>query len=195
MASLSWAERAVGGPSRTAIDAATEAYQRALALGLVSKPSLLTVIDYTRPSTEPRLWVLDLVASRVVYRELVAHGRNSGENVPTSFSNENGSHKTSLGLFVTGHTYHGENGYSLRLRGLDRGINDNATARAIVMHGAAYVSKDIAARLGRLGRSWGCPAVGADVARGLIDLIKDGTVVYAHGPRPASDSDGSHRAG
>lgn len=174
------------GPAPAVLAAALEGYERAVALSLVSNRSLLTVIDYTRPSTERRLWVLDLDAGRVLYHELVAHGRNSGGNVATDFSNEDGSKKSSLGLFVSDKAYYGQNGYSLRLRGLDPGVNDQAYARAIVMHGAAYVSEAIAERLGRLGRSWGCPALRTEVARGVIDLIKNGSVVYAYGPRLAA---------
>ncbi len=170
-----------GGPSRAALTAALNAYEAAADWGVVAREGLLTVIDYTRPSTEPRLWVLDLQAGRIVYRELVAHGRETGGNIARAFSNAPGSLMSSLGLFVTDAAYVGKNGYSLRLRGLDPGINDNAYARAIVVHGASYVSQAIAARLGRLGRSWGCPAVRAEIARALIDTIKGGTVLYAYG--------------
>jgi hypothetical protein len=174
-----------GGPSQAVLEAAQSAYQHALDLGVVVNPRLMTVIDYSRPSTEPRLWVLDLVSRAILQRELVAHGQGSGGNVATAFSNDEGSRKSSLGLFVTGAAYTGENGYSLRLRGLDPGINDRAYARDIVIHGAEYVSEAIARTLGRLGRSWGCPAVRPAIARTLIDEIKGGTVVFAYGP-PAS---------
>ena len=170
-----------GGPGHRALEAALAAYTSAIRDGAVARTGLLTVIDYTRPSTEPRLWVLDLNRARVLYRELVAHGQRSGENMTQFFSNAAGSLMTSLGLFVTETSYVGRNGYSLRLRGLDPGVNDNALDRAIVVHGAAYVSAAVAQRLGRLGRSWGCPAVRSDIARPLIDTIKDGTVVYAYG--------------
>jgi hypothetical protein len=177
-------ERIGNGPGRAALEAAILAYTRALTEGVVANTSLLTVIDYTLPSSVPRLWVFDLAAGRLLYRELVAHGRNSGDNLATAFSNSEGSLKTSLGLFVTDHTYYGENGYSLRLRGLDAGVNDNAMLRAIVMHGAAYVSQKVVTQLGRLGRSWGCPAVRTEVARPMIDLIKNGSVVFAYGRQP-----------
>ena len=163
-----------GGPSRQALEAAVDAYKNATRLGEVARTDLLTVIDYTRPSTEPRLWVLDLDLGRILYRELVAHGRGSGDNLTRAFSNAPGSLMTSLGLFVTDAPYVGQNGYSLRLRGLEPGVNDKAFERAIVVHGAPYVSESVAARLGRLGRSWGCPAVRLDVARTLIDTIKGG---------------------
>ena len=170
-----------GGPSRAALDAAQAAYDRALELGVVANPRLLTVIDYTLPSVQPRLWVLDLAAGVIAHRELVAHGRGSGDNVATAFSNDDGSHKSSLGLFVTDASYVGHNGYSLRLRGLDPGVNDRAYARSLVIHGADYVSDAMTRTLGRLGRSWGCPAVRPAIARLLIDEIKNGTVVYAFG--------------
>jgi hypothetical protein len=174
------------GPSRAVLDAALAAYETAAARGAIARPGLLTVIDYTRPSTEPRLWVLDLASGRVLYREFVAHGRNSGDNLTRHFSNAPGSLMTSLGLFVTDEPYLGRNGYSLRLRGLDRGVNDNALARAIVMHGAAYVNGTTAARLGRLGRSWGCPAVRVEIARQLIDTIRGGSVIFAYGATTSS---------
>ena len=176
-----------GGPSAPALNAALAAYAEATNQGAVARPDLLTVIDYTRPSTEPRMWVLDLQRGSVLYRELVAHGKHSGENMTQAFSNANGSLMTSLGLFITDTSYVGSNGYSLRLRGLDPGINDNAYARAIVIHGAAYVSQAIAAKLGRLGRSWGCPAVRSNIARKLIDTIKGGTAIYAYGG-PAAEA-------
>ena len=176
------------GPRRHVLDAALTAYVDASRRGLVNRSGLLTVIDYTRPSAEPRLWVLDLDEPRVLFRELVAHGRESGGNVTERFSNLPGSLMTSLGLFVTDATYVGRNGYSLRLHGLEPGINDNAYDRAIVMHGAAYVSRELVKRLGRLGRSFGCPALPEAVARTIIDTIKGGTVLYAYGPGPGPAS-------
>ena len=170
-----------GGPSRPALDAAMTAYTRAVDQGAVANPRYLTVIDYSLPSVQPRLWVLDLDGIAILHRELVAHGRGSGENMATSFSNQDGSHMSSLGLFVTDDSYVGSNGYSLRLSGLDPGLNDRAYDRAIVVHGAPYVS-DATARSGRLGRSWGCPAVRMEVARTIIDTIKGGTVIFAYGP-------------
>lgn len=150
--------------------------------GLVKRKNLITVIDYSIPSTEPRLFVFDLAAQKLLFRELVSHGKNSGGNVPTKFSNVHGSLTTSLGLFVTAGTYVGSNGYSLRLKGLEAGINDNAWDRAIVMHGAHYVSSMAIKALGRLGRSWGCPAVRSEVSRKLIDTIRGGTPVFAYYP-------------
>jgi len=147
----------------------------------VTNRRLLTLIDYSRPSTSPRLWVIDLDTERVLFEELVAHGRGSGGNLTDHFSNEPGSLASSLGLFLTGDTYVGSNGYSLRLQGLEPGVNDRALERAIVMHGASYVRAGME-RLGRLGRSWGCPAVRPAVARQLIDTIKGGSLLLAYYP-------------
>ena len=143
--------------------------------------TLLTVIDYGLPSRERRLWVIDLATDSVLAHELVAHGKNSGGDIATSFSNRRGSNQSSLGTFVTGDTYHGKHGLSLRLHGLDAGVNDAAFDRAIVIHGAAYVRESIVPQLGRLGRSQGCPALAEDVAPRIIEMIKGGTVVYAAG--------------
>jgi L,D-transpeptidase catalytic domain len=153
--------------------------------GDVSAPRTLTVIDYSRPSTSRRLWVYDLEKKTLLFEELVAHGSGSGGNVATTFSNLADSHQTSLGLFVTGQPYSGQNGYSLRLDGLDAGFNDRARERAIVIHGAPYVGDDIARAQGRLGRSWGCPAVRAGIARELIDTVRGGGLLFAYYPDPA----------
>lgn len=166
---------------RLALDASDCAAER----GLVKRRDLLTVIDYSLPSTQPRLFVFDLASRKVLFRELVAHGKNSGGNEASFFSNSPGSLATSLGLFVTADTYVGSNGYSLRLRGLEEGVNDMAWDRAIVMHGAAYVSRTAINALGRLGRSWGCPAVRKEVAKKIIDTVRGGTAVFAYYPEPS----------
>jgi hypothetical protein len=142
----------------------------------------LAVIDYSLPSTQPRLWVFDLDRARLLFHELVAHGRNSGNNLATAFSNQPESRESSLGLFRTGGTYQGSNGYSLRMDGLETGFNDNARERAIVMHGAPYVNDGMVGKLGRLGRSWGCPAVRLGIARPMIDALKGGQLLFAYYP-------------
>ena len=157
---------------------------RDCAAGNAPEARRLAVIDYSRPSTEPRLWVFDLPQRKLLFAEHVAHGKGSGENVPTAFSNRNGSHQSSLGLFVTGETYHGGNGYSLRMDGLEPGVNDAARERLIVMHGAPYVDPLTAALQGRLGRSFGCPALRPAVAREVIDTLKQGQLVFAYYPDP-----------
>ncbi|KII33421.1 MULTISPECIES: murein L,D-transpeptidase catalytic domain family protein [Pseudomonas] len=142
----------------------------------------LAVIDYSLPSTEQRLWVFDLKKRKLLFHELVAHGRNSGENMATLFSNQNESYATSLGLFRTQESYRGQNGYSLRMEGLEPGFNDNAFDRAIVIHGAPYVSPVLARANGRIGRSLGCPAVRPAIAHRLIDSMKDGQLLFSYYP-------------
>lgn len=144
--------------------------------------SILTVIDYSLPSTEPRLWVLDLDSKQLLFHELVSHGVNTGENFATRFSNRVGSRQSSLGLFRTEGTYYGRNGFSLRLEGLDQGINHKALERTIVMHGAWYVSEAFAEEHGRLGRSWGCPALEQGVAPEVIETIKNGSLLFIYHP-------------
>jgi L,D-transpeptidase catalytic domain len=163
---------------KLALAAATRAEDR----GLVRRRNLLTVIDYSLPSSQPRLFIFDLAAHKLLFRELVAHGKGSGGDLASSFSNDPGSLATSIGLFVTADTYNGGNGYSLRLRGLEAGINDMAWSRAIVMHGASYVSIEAVKALGRLGRSWGCPAVRREVSQKIIDTIRGGSPVFAYYP-------------
>jgi hypothetical protein len=164
---------------RLALDAAGCAAER----GFVTRPDLLTVIDYSVASSQPRLFVFDLAARKLLFHELVAHGKNSGGDKANYFSNDPGSLASSLGLFVSEDTYVGHNGYSLRLRGLEEGVNDMASDRAIVLHGAYYVSSEAVRALGRLGRSWGCPAVRAEIAHELIDTIRGGSVIFAYYPQ------------
>lgn len=143
-----------------------------------AKP-IMTLIDFTKPSTEKRLFVFDMEKKKIVYSSVVAHGRNSGANYATSFSNEYGSYKSSLGFYLTENTYQGKNGYSLVLDGLEKGINDRAKQRAIVIHGAAYANPSTIAS-GRLGRSLGCPALPQALAKPIIDTIKKGSVLYIY---------------
>jgi hypothetical protein len=163
---------------RLALNAAQSAAKR----GLVKRTDLLTVIDYSLPSSRPRLFVFDLATRKLLFHELVAHGKNSGGDRATFFSNQPESLATSLGLFVTADAYFGGNGYSLRLRGLDTGVNDKAWDRHIVMHGASYVSQTAIHALGRLGRSFGCPAVRPEVSRAMIDTLRGGSPVFAYYP-------------
>ena len=181
-ADLSAAFEDVGALDRSVLDLALGAASCAVKSGAVDAPRTLTVIDYSKPSSQERLWVFDLKTRELLYEELVAHGQGTGANLAKSFSNDNESHQTSLGLFVTGTTYVGKNGYSLRLDGLDKGYNDRARERAIVMHGAPYVSEAFVKANGRLGRSWGCPAVSDAVARALIDRVNGGSLVFAYYP-------------
>jgi hypothetical protein len=174
--------RQAPGLSQRVLKLALDASRNAEEQGLVTRRNLLTVIDYSLPSTQPRLFVFNLDTRKLLFRELVAHGRNSGDNMATYFSNDPGSLASSVGLFVTEEPYIGGNGYSLRLKGLEQGINDMAWSRMIVLHGAAYVSQAAVKALGRLGRSWGCPAVRPQIARKLIDTLRGGSAIFAYYP-------------
>jgi len=168
-------------PRTEVLEAAKQAFECGRKAGYFRQP-YVTVIDYSLPSTQPRLWVIDLAREKVLFRELVAHGRNSGENVAVSFSDRPGSKMSSLGLFRTGETYWGKHGWAMRLDGLEPGFNEHARDRAIVFHGADYVSPRSIAKLGHLGRSWGCPAVRRDVSRSIINRIRGGTALFAYYP-------------
>ncbi len=172
----------IGTLNPAVLDLALGAATCAVRAGIVDAPSTLTVIDYSKPSTAKRFWLFDLRAHHLLYEALVSHGQGSGGNLATLFSNEPETHRSSLGLFVTEDTYIGKNGYSLRLNGLDVGFNDRARERAIVIHGAPYVSEAVALKQGRLGRSWGCPALDAHIARPVIDSMKGGGLLFAYYP-------------
>lgn len=158
------------------------AYVNAKKTGIAISRPLLTVIDYSKPSIEKRLWVFDLKNGKTLFNTWVSHGRNSGGAKATSFSNNPGSLKSSIGVFVTDEPYIGGKGYSLRLRGIERGVNDNAYRRDIVVHGAWYVGENLVRTRGQIGRSWGCPAVSTALAKPLIDAIKDDTLMVAYYP-------------
>lgn len=168
------------------IEEAVGAMKCAQSRGVGEDARRLAIIDYTIPSREQRLWVIDLEAQELLFEEHVAHGQNSGFDIPTEFSDRSGSNQTSLGLFYTDTTYFGGNGYSLRLHGLSKGFNQSAMRRLIVMHGAPYVNPEAAQGMGRLGRSWGCPAVRVAIAKPMIDALKDGNFIYSHGPGTAA---------
>ncbi len=170
------------GLSKEAFDEAVKGYTYLLHKDLITKPGLLTIIDFSKPSTQKRLYVLDMNNGKILFNTLVAHGHNSGYNYATDFSNEEESHKSSLGFYITQNTYTGANGYSLKLKGCEKGINDNAANRAIVIHGAAYVSESFIRNTGYLGRSFGCPAVPLEVHQKLIDKIKNGTCIFLFHP-------------
>lgn len=158
------------------------AYIKARKKGYDNK-QLLTVIDYSKPSSEKRMWIFDLGRGKTLYNTWVTHGKNSGGVMATSFSNTPGSLKSSIGVFTTDYVpYMGGNGYSLRLHGLERGINDNAYSRDIVIHGAWYANPATIRRYGQIGRSWGCPAVDESKAHSIIDTIKSNTLVFAYYP-------------
>jgi hypothetical protein len=181
-AASNWNHASLGALDRHVFDLALGAAVCAVRSGAVPDPSTLTVIDYSKPSAAKRLWVFDLRSRALLYEDLVAHGKGSGDRLATAFSNNPESHQSSLGLFETQDTYSGKNGYSLRLKGLDAGFNDKALERAIVMHGAPYVSEQVAKSLGRLGRSWGCPALRQAVAHQIIDRIRGNGLLFAYYP-------------
>jgi hypothetical protein len=172
---------AAAGLPQEPLELGLRAFACGRARGEFSAP-LLTLVDYSRPSTQRRLWVLDLETGDVLFHELVAHGRASGAGRASAFSNLPGSKQSSLGLFRTAEVYDGQHGYSLRLDGLESGVNHRARERAIVIHSADYVSEDFASRHGRLGRSWGCPVLDPAVHREVIDAIRGGTAFFAYYP-------------
>ena len=145
---------------------------------------ILSICDFSLSSTQKRLWVIDLNEKKVLFNSLVAHGKNTGEEFAQKFSNTESSYQSSLGFYITETTYNGENGYSLKLLGMDKGFNDNALRRAIVMHGADYVSEDFIKTQNRIGRSWGCPAVPRALAEPIINTIKGKNCFFIYYPDP-----------
>jgi hypothetical protein len=147
-----------------------------------SPAARLAVIDFSLPSSEPRLWIFDLQTHALLLKDLVAHGKGSGDNFAKAFSNIEGSNQSSIGLFRTQESYVGQNGYSLRLDGLEQGVNDQARNRAIVIHAADYVDESWVETYGRIGRSEGCPAVRPEVARMVVDQLKGGQFMFSYYP-------------
>ena len=170
--------RVAPGLNQQALRHAVAAMQCAVNHG-AEAASRLAGIDYSQPSTARRLWIFDLQRKRLLLSDYVAHGRRSGENFAQSFSNREGSYQSSLGLFRTAESYRGKHGYSLRMDGLEPGLNDLARERAIVIHGASYVDPRLARSQGRIGRSLGCPAVRPEVARMVVDKLKGGQFLFA----------------
>ncbi|MEL7588129.1 MAG: murein L,D-transpeptidase catalytic domain family protein [Prolixibacteraceae bacterium] len=146
------------------------------------KKDILTIIDFSLPSNEKRLWVIDLQNRKILYNDLVAHGKNSGGVYARNFSNTESTYMSSLGFYLTGNTYQGKHGLSLILEGMDKDFNDNARNRAIVMHGANYVSNEFIKKYGRLGRSFGCPSLPPDISKKLINTIRDGSCLFIYYP-------------
>jgi hypothetical protein len=149
------------------------------------KDNLLAIVDFSQPSNNKRLYVIDLNTYQLVYNTYVAHGMKTGKQKATSFSNRQSSNKSSLGFYVTGNAYQGTNGYSLKLQGMEKGINDGAMRRGIVIHGADYVCEGLIESQGYIGRSWGCPAVAPEVSQPLIDLLKEGSCLFIYAPTTA----------
>jgi hypothetical protein len=149
---------------------------------LSSDKEILTLIDFSLASTKKRLWVIDLQKKKTLFNTFVAHGKNTGDNFARSFSNTPRSNKSSLGFYLTGKTYKGKHGLSMYLKGMEKDFNDNARKRAIVMHGADYAGKKFIRKYGRLGRSYGCPAVPMGIHKHIIQKIKNGTCFFIYHP-------------
>lgn len=170
-------------------DLSLEAFQNAMlgyrslcSNGLVMNDSVITIIDYSRPSSEDRFFVISLKQNKVIYKTLVAHGRNSGELYASRFSNRTQSHQSALGFYITGNPYQGGQGYSMMLTGVDTGYNDHARVRSIVVHGASYATHQYVQEYGRLGRSFGCPALPPRLNDEIINCIKEGSVFFSYYP-------------
>lgn len=168
------------GIDPSALDAGIKAYYCTADVRHMARKKYLTIIDYNKPSSEKRLYIIDMQKQRLVSSQLVAHGQNSGGLEALRFSNKDGSHQSSIGVFLTGQVYQGKHGLSLRLRGLEHGYNDKASQRAIVMHAANYVNQNYLKKHGTIGRSWGCPAIDPKLTRTTINKIKNGSVVVAY---------------
>lgn len=151
--------------------------------GKLQGREILSIVDFTKSSTSNRLWIIDLKQNKVLYNTYVAHGQGSGMEYATAFSNEDNSHQSSLGFYVTGEVYVGQHGNSLRLNGMDNGFNSAALQRGVVVHAADYVSKETISGQGRLGRSWGCPAVNPKLAPAIINTLKNGTCMFLYYPQ------------
>jgi hypothetical protein len=170
------------GLSKYVFDLAMKGYNKLVEKKLIRNKSILSIADFSKPSSQKRLYVIDVKNNKLLYQTLVAHGHNSGLEYATSFSNEDDSHKSSLGFYVTEGTYNGECGYALKLKGCEKGFNDKAYARSIVVHGSKYVTDAFLHSNGFLGRSWGCPALPQQISKKIIDVIKNGSCLFLYHP-------------
>ena len=170
------------GLSQQAFEYAMKGFNYLVETGKVANARIISIVDFSQPSSKKRLFIIDLDNNKVVFNTYVAHGVNSGGASATRFSNVPESNESSLGFYETQNTYMGNNGYSLKLEGLESGINDNANRRAIVIHGAAYVNESLVQSQGYIGRSWGCPAVPEKLNKPIIDKIKNGTCLFIYSP-------------
>jgi hypothetical protein len=170
------------GLTKKAFQYALKGYNYLLEHHWLNNPNILSICDMSQSSRNKRMYVLDLEQKKVVVNTYVAHGRNSGGEFAHSFSNNPSSHKSSLGFYITQDTYYGSNGFSLKIRGMERGFNDRANSRAIVVHGSEYVGPDFLQMNNFCGRSYGCPAVPADESETIIDLIKEGSCLFIYYP-------------
>lgn len=170
------------GLKKEVFQKAYRGYEKLLVRGLVQKQNVLTICDFGQSYRRKRMYVVDLSNYQLLVNTMVAHGQGSGGEFPNSFSNDTGSHKSSLGFYTTGETYYGEHGYSLRLRGREPGINDRAYERDVVVHASDYVSDEYLRANNKIGRSWGCPAIPVKYNQKVINLIRNGSCLYIHHP-------------
>ena len=170
------------GLSREAFSYALTGFKKLLDEGKIQKDNILSILDFSLPSGKKRLFVIDLREGELVFNTYAAHGKKSGTSVATQFSNRPNSNMSSLGFYITGDTYNGKHGTSLRLEGEEKGINDNALARGIVMHSASYVDESIVAHQGFIGRSQGCPALPTNIYKDVINKIKNGSCLFIYSP-------------
>ena len=171
--------------NKNAYDLAVKGFQKLKAAGRIKNPDLLTIVDFSQASTSKRMYIIDLEHEKLIENSLVAHGRNTGQLMATSFSNIPESNQSSLGFYVTSETYEGKHGLSLRLDGMEKNINDNARNRAIVIHGADYATDGFCKSAGYLGRSFGCPAVPTKVSKTIINTIRNGSCLFIYSPSKA----------
>jgi len=172
----------LAGLSRQAFDYAVNGWEKLNRQGKLDNQSVIGIIDFSQPSINKRLYVLDMNNYALLFNTLVAHGKNSGKQQAIYFSNKASSYKSSPGFYITGNVYNGSNGYSLKLEGIENGINDKALKRGIVIHGASYVDESFTSARGFIGRSQGCPAVPVKEARSIIDAMKGGACLYIYTP-------------
>lgn len=170
------------GMSIEAFEFAKKGLSKLASEGKLLNDSVISIIDFSLPSNRKRLFILDMKNYKVLFNTLVAHGRNTGREWATSFSNKNSSYQSSPGFYITRETYQGKHGLSLKLDGIESGINDNAYERGIVMHGAEYVSEALANAQGFIGRSQGCPSVPVNISTPIINTIKNGTCLFIFHP-------------
>jgi hypothetical protein len=170
------------GLSKEAFDYAMKGHDYLAANGKLQNEDIISIVDFSLPSSQKRLFIVDLKNNKLLFHTYVSHGRGSGGVMATDFSNQAESYKSSLGFYVTGDTYLGKHGLSMRLLGQDRGFNDNANDRAIVMHSATYVSEEAIKRQGFIGRSHGCPAVPEELNKPIIETVKNGSCLFIYSP-------------
>jgi len=169
------------GLARQAFDYAMQGFNYMKQTGRIANENIISIVDFSKPSSKKRLFIIDLKNCKILFNTYVAHGVNSGKEFARQFSNIPESNQSSLGFYKTADTYIGKHGYSLHLFGVEKGINDNVYKRDIVIHGADYVDENMISRQGYIGRSWGCPAVPEHLSKSIIDKIKNGTCLFIFG--------------